>query len=205
MAFLRRYPWLGIVAIFFLTASAVVFINKSNEKATNAKICKAVLGNSLLLRDLIDKSLAANPNPQNQQLVTDFYRRIELPPEICHGTGVNVNKFFDRSRTTTTTTPTVESGAGAPSTSPTVTSVATSTPIQTVIVQGPRGPQGPPGPRGPVGTAPSPTTTSTSTTTTTAKPLLPPVHLPPGISSLAVLWSGWSAWHRWARWSHLVA
>lgn len=200
MDYLRRNPLLGIIVIFVLTASSVVVINKQDERAREkaakkeahirqVQICEAVLGNALTIRDLIDLSLARSTNPQAQTIVQEFYDRIELPPKICIGSGVDVKRFFRRIPVTTSTTiPTTQSTSAA----------------------GPRGPQGPSGPSGTVVVVqPSnggneeggrtTTTTSSTTTTTTRSTLLPPITVPVSTQAYRTWGHGWAGWYSWAR------
>lgn len=180
----NKIPYLFIVLMLMFGAYYVKDLKKNT--------CEAAVGNSLLIRDIIDISVSAQAAQaeQNQGEVEEptdtegdaavlrlLYDRIELPPEVCKGTGVDVGERFHRRQpgpaesmfatTTTSVTPTT-----------TFTTQPTSVirPQVTVVVNNPVAADRVDPPRT------TTTTTATTTTTTTEPPLirLPDITIPMG-------------------------
>lgn len=159
---LRQNPSFIAYTIFsVLIIAAFVQADGARDQAKK-DTCISALDTALAIRDIIDMSGGNSPNipPDRQEQVRAIYARIELPPKICEGAGVDVEEYLTRPPTTTT----------IPGTPPTTgTSV---------------GPQpearSPPVSRTPDRIDPIPTTTTTTgttappSTTTTTQPEEPP-------------------------------
>lgn len=142
----NKIPYLFIVMMLILGALYVQRLQKQT--------CEAAIDQQLLLRDLIDLSVGAYPDSGEDQTVRDIYARIELPPKVCKGTGVNVPARFRRPPTTPGTTTTTTTTT-APSTTAAVE--------RTTMTTRPRRPRN-------TTTTNSPTTSAPPTTSTTAPP-----------------------------------
>lgn len=175
----------GVIGYVIFAVAVIAGFAYADHSRSEAKrdSCISSLDNALSIRDIIDLSGGQNPNlpPERKQLVNQIYSRIEIPPRVCKGTGIDIIKYFKRDHitTTTTTTPPQQQSVGP------TTSESRAPPVTIIVeyrpsisrTEGPSTASPPPTTSTTTATTAPTTTTAPSTTTTTRAIVIPLPHL----------------------------
>lgn len=147
------------VLLLFMGVGLVEIRNVA--EAGDRKACLTALGDRVFLRNLVQYAAAGNTSDRAHAFFTWLDEQMSIPPEVCEGTGVNVDRELTRLKRNKPPIPDRS---------------ATTSVLPTVPTPGPPGPPGPPGRAGrdaPGSREPVTTTTTRpppSTTTTTRPP-----------------------------------
>lgn len=91
--FLRRYPQLVGYLIMAVGFIGVVALLQLQSDASKKQTCIAVVEDRVVVRNIVDFALGVSTSPQATEFRNYVYKQLEIPPNICSGTGVDVTSI----------------------------------------------------------------------------------------------------------------